>query len=97
MAASATVSYSVVVSPWSAPARVTATIAPVSKSTACSALCARCVRPSFLLVILASGSWGFVQSSLLALCFRFLSNLAKSSRVGVAIPLAWANCVRKAR
>ena len=37
------VSTIVVVSPWSAPCKVTATIAPVSRSTACSALCARCV------------------------------------------------------
>ena len=33
-------------SPRSAACRVTATTAPVSRSTACSALCAKCVRPS---------------------------------------------------
>src|SRR3954469_940168 len=57
-----TVSTIVVVSPWSAPCRVTATIAPVSRSIACSALWARCVRPSFIFVTFASGSDGLVQS-----------------------------------
>ena len=36
----------VVVSPWSASCSVTATSAPLSRSIACSALCAKCVRPS---------------------------------------------------
>jgi len=35
----------------------------LSKSMACSALCAKCVRPYFIFVILASGSGGCVQSS----------------------------------
>ena len=48
--------------PDSASCRVTATSAPLSKSIACSALCARCVRPSFILATLASGSWGLAQS-----------------------------------
>src|SRR6202167_4821584 len=48
--ACANVSLTVVVSPWSASCRVTAKTAPLFKSTACSALCARCVRPSFILV-----------------------------------------------
>src|SRR5437899_8925304 len=34
----------------------------VCRSTACSALCARCVRPSFILVMRASGSCGFTHS-----------------------------------
>src|SRR5712691_10644230 len=54
-----------VVSPWSAPCSVTATIAPVSRSTACSALCARWVRPSFIFVIFASGSEGLLVRALL--------------------------------
>src|SRR5262245_60169460 len=48
-----------VVSPTSRPCKVTATIAPLSRSISCSALRARCVRPSFIFVILASGSNGF--------------------------------------
>ena len=81
-------------SPWSAPCTVTPTIAPVSRSTACSALCARCVRPSFILVILASGSCGCVQSSFEPFFFRFRSSRAKSARVGVSMPEAFASCVR---
>ena len=72
----------VVVSPTSAPCSVTATIAPVSMSTACSALCARCVRPSFIFVTFASGSWGFVQSVFEVFFFRFRSSRARPSRVG---------------
>src|SRR5438093_7433003 len=60
----------VVVSPSSAPCTVTPTIAPVSRSIACSALCTRCVRPSFIFVILASGSCGCVQSSFEPFFFR---------------------------
>jgi len=33
-----------------------------------------------------SGSFGLSQSSLDALCFRFLSSLARSSRAGVSMP-----------
>ena len=40
--------YKAVVSPKSAPCKVTATTAPVSRLTACSALWARCVLPSFI-------------------------------------------------
>ena len=36
------------------PCSVTATMAPVSRSTACSALCARCVRPSFIFAMKTS-------------------------------------------
>ena len=43
---------------------VTPTTAPVSRSTACSALWAKCVRPSLILVIVVSGSFGCVQSLL---------------------------------
>ena len=44
------------------PSSLTATMAPVSTSTACSALWARCVRPVLHLVTLASGSCGFLHS-----------------------------------
>ena len=84
----------VVVSPWSAPCSVTATTAPVSRSTACSALWARCVRPSFIFVTFASGSCGFIQSSFDVFFFRFRSSRAKSSRVGVSMPEAFASPVR---
>ena len=94
-AASISVSRLVVVSPSSASCTVTATIAPVSRSTACSALCARCVRPSFIFVIFASGSCGCVQSSFEPFFFRFRSSRARSSRVGVSMPDACASCVRK--
>jgi hypothetical protein len=63
-------------------------------ATACSALCARCVRPFFILAILASGSSGRVQSSLEPFFRRFRSTRAKSSRVGVSTPDACASCVR---
>ena len=43
----------VVVLPISAPCTVTPTTAPVSKSTACSALWAKCVQPSVILGIIA--------------------------------------------
>src|SRR6266576_1110368 len=49
-------------------------------STACSALCARWVLPSFILAIRASSSCGFTQSLLLALFFLFLSMRVRSSR-----------------
>src|SRR5262249_41304306 len=60
-AASGSVCWIVVVSPWSALYTVTPTSAPVSRSMACSALWARCVRPFFIFVILASGSCGWVH------------------------------------
>ena len=74
------------VSPSSAPDNVTATMALVFRSTACSTLCAMCVRPSFILAILASGSCGCSQSWFDPFFGRFLSILDKSSRVGVPIP-----------
>src|SRR5215831_9336376 len=65
-----TVARIVVGSPSSASWTVTATTAPVSRSTACSALCARWVRPSFIFAIRASPSEGalpfFVRHPLLA-------------------------------
>ena len=82
------------VSPSLASARLTATMACVSRSTVCSALCARCVRRSFIFVTLASGSCGCSQSSLETFFGRFLSSLAKSARVGVSMPEAFANVVR---
>src|ERR1039458_5116510 len=68
--------------------------APVSRSTTCSALCARCVRPSFILVIRASLSWGCSHCSLDPLPLRCLSNLARSDRVGFSIPAFLASCSR---
>src|ERR1700722_7790673 len=63
-------------------------------STACSALWARWVRPSFILVMRASGSYGWVQSSLDPFLGRLRSNFANCSLVGVSIPLSFANRVR---
>ena len=60
--ASNSVRSNVVVSSLSASRKVTATTAPVSRSTACSALWARCVRPSFIFVIRASRSVGLIHS-----------------------------------
>ena len=64
------------------------------RSTACSALWVRCVRPSFIFAIFASGSHGifpiFVRGFLLALAVQ----RAKSSRVGVSIPDACASPVK---
>src|SRR5215471_4072573 len=78
-------------SPWwcrprSASCKVTATTAPVSMSTACSALCAKCVRPSFIFVMRASGSCGLTHSRFDLFFFRFRSTRARSSRVGVSTP-----------
>jgi len=89
--ASHNVSSSVAVSPRSAPCSVTANTAPVSRSTACSALCARCVRPSFIFAIRASPSAGLFHSLIDVRFLRLRSNRAKSSRVGVAIPEAFAS------
>ena len=91
------VSTSVVVSPVSAPCTVTPTIAPVSRSTACSTLWARWVRPSFIFAIFASGSCGWVQSAFeVFFCLRDRSNRANSARVGVAMPDASASRARNA-
>src|ERR1039457_4483926 len=60
--ASINVASSVVVSPRSASSSGTATTAPESRSTACSALWARCVRPSFIFAIRASSSIGLFHS-----------------------------------
>jgi len=62
-------------------------IAPVSRSTPCCALCAGCVRPSFILVIFASGSRGCVQS------FEPLFNVVASMpRVS---PVTNQSCIRQ--
>ena len=54
---------------------VTATMAPVSMSTPCSALWARCVRPSFIFATFASGSCGDFHSLFdVFLFFRDRSN-----------------------
>ena len=52
---------------------------------ACSAVCAKWVRPSFSLVIFASGSCGCIQSSLDPFFLRVRSKRASSARVGVAV------------
>jgi hypothetical protein len=54
------------------------------------------VRPSFIFVIFASGSCGCVQSSFDPFFFRRRSIRAKSARVGVPMPDAWASVVRNA-
>jgi hypothetical protein len=70
---------------------VTATIAPVVMSTACSVLWAKCVRPSFIFVIFASGSAGLFHSSFEPFFFRSRSNRASACREGVRIPDAFAS------
>ena len=92
--ASSSVTASDAVSPPSIVCTVVATTAPVSMSTACSSLCAKRVRPSFILVIRASRSGGCSQSLFEALFGRFRSVLTRSSRVGVSIPEATASCSR---
>jgi hypothetical protein len=57
-------------------------------------LVAKCVRPSFIFVIRASGSCGWVQSSFDPFFFRLRSIRARSARVGVSMPEAWASVVR---
>jgi hypothetical protein len=94
-AAAIAASMIVVVSPSSAPCTVTATIAPVSTSTACSAL--RELRAAvFHLATFASGSAGLVQSLFEVFFFRLRSSRAKASRVGVLMPDASASRVRNA-
>jgi hypothetical protein len=82
--------------PFIAPCTVTATIAPVSRSTACSALCAKCVRPSFIRVTFASGSCGLVQSLFDVFFWRLRSRRARASRVGFLIPEVSARSVKNA-
>ena len=55
---------------------VTLRTAPLSRSTACSALWATCVCPSFIFVTRASGSCGCVQSAFDVFFFRGRSNRA---------------------
>ena len=52
------------------------------------------LRPSFILVIFASGSEGDVHSLLEPFFFRFRSSRANSARVGVSMPDACASVVR---
>ena len=62
-------------------------MAPVSMSTPCSALWAKCVRPSFIFAIFASGSRGDFHSLFdVFLLFRDRSKRARSARVGVSTP-----------
>src|ERR1700730_5754519 len=68
--------------------------APESRSIACSALWARCVRPSFIFVTFASGSDGLLQSLFDVLLRRRRSSLASAARVGVLIPDSSASRVR---
>ena len=85
------VSGSVAVSPSDASCTVTETMAPVSMSIPCSALWAKCVRPSFIFAIFASGSCGDFHSLFdVFLFFRDRSNRARSARVGVSTPDASA-------
>ena len=91
-AAVISVAGSVAVSPSEASCTVTDTMAPVSMSTPCSALWAKCVRPSFIFAIFASGSCGDFHSLFdVFLFFRDRSNRASSARVGVSTPDASAN------
>ena len=67
-------------------------MAPVSRSTPCSALWAKCVRPSFIFAIFASRSCGDCHALFdVFLSFRDRSNRANSARVGVSIPDAFAS------
>ena len=61
-------------------------------STACSSLCAKRVRPSFIFVIRASGSCGCFQSLFDPFPGRLRSSFARSARVGVSIPEDRASC-----
>ncbi len=72
--------------------------APVSRSTACSGLEAKRVRPSFRRVILASGSLGLAHSAFeVRLPLRRRSSRLSSAAVGVAIPLSLASRASIAR
>jgi hypothetical protein len=71
-----------------------ATTAPDSMSTACSCLWLRCVLPSFIFVICASGRCGFTHSEFEPFFLPLQSMRARSSRVGVGIPDTCARSVR---
>src|ERR1039458_6209338 len=92
--ASASVACTVVVSPWSAACSVTATSAPLFRSTACSALWARCVLPSFIFAMRESGSAGLFQSLFEVFFLRLRSSRANCSGVGFSMPPALASPVR---
>ena len=67
-------------------------MAPVSRSTPCSALWAKCVRPTFIFATFASGSCGDCHASFdVFLFFRDRSKRANSARVGLSIPEASAS------
>ena len=73
------VSGSVAGSPSDASCTVTETMAPVSMSTPCSTLWAKCVRPSFIFAIFASASCGDFHSLFdVFLFFRDRSNRARA-------------------
>src|SRR3954447_24318836 len=89
--ASITVASTVAVSAAAPPCVVTATIAPVSISTAFSALYASAVRPSFSFVISASPSLGLSQSSLEVFFLRLRSMRRNAAASLAFIPSASAN------
>ena len=62
----------------------------VSRSTACSALCARCGRPSFIFVMRASGSCGCCQPVLRPFCGR-------CDRVAPGPPVSASRCPTRNR
>ena len=89
------VSGAVSASDLSACVTTVATIASLTKSTACSALYAKCVRPSFILAIRLSGSVRLCHCSFETfLSLRPRSNRRRSSSVGFTIPSACANVRR---
>src|SRR3954453_22087457 len=67
---------------------------PPGTFTACSALCPRCLRPSFIFVMRASGSAGLIHCSFEPFFFRFRSSRASCSLVGFSIPAASASPFR---
>ena len=62
--------------------------------TACSALWAKCVRPSFIFATRASSSTGLFHTLFEVRFLRLRSSRARSSRVGVSMPDALARPVR---
>ncbi len=79
-----------------APCSVTAITTPLSMSTACSALLAICVQPSFIFAIHASASVALLHSLFDPFLLAPDQAAPDSSRVGVEIPLFLAKSVRKA-
>ena len=91
IAASTTVSWTVAVSAAAPPCVVTATMAPVSMSTAFSPLYAKAVRQSFSFVISAFWSMGLFQSSLEVLFLRLRSMRSNAAASWASIPSASAS------